>query len=71
MSNSFINLTESTFPFVINKKLANLLKIVRNNGVAKPGQIATNIGGNFKPNDVNACIGLDSLENGFKNKKWC
>tara|TARA_B100001013_G_scaffold294933_1_gene195219 strand:- start:7423 stop:7893 length:471 start_codon:yes stop_codon:yes gene_type:complete len=37
MSNSFINLTESTFPFVINKKLANL------NGLNDLGELTTNI----------------------------
>lgn len=63
------NMIYGGFCVTNNKKLANLLKIVRNNGVAKSGQIATNIGGNYKPNDVNACVGLDSLKNGFKNKK--
>lgn len=63
------NMIYGGFCVTNSDKLANLLKIVRNNGVAKSGQIATNIGGNFKPNDVNACIGLDSLANAFRNKK--
>ncbi len=63
------NMIYGGFCVTNNNKLAALLKIVRNNGVDNSQQIAKNIGGNFKPNDVNACIGLNSVQNGYKNKK--
>ena len=63
------NMIYGGFCVTNNAKLAKLLRIVRNNGVDNQAQIANKIGGNFKPNDVNACIGLDSLKNSFKNKK--
>ena len=52
MSNSFINLTESTFPFVINKKLANL------NGLNDLGELTTNIKVKFKIDIISKCLFL-------------
>tara|TARA_Y100000816_G_C26089290_1_gene575358 strand:- start:780 stop:1862 length:1083 start_codon:yes stop_codon:yes gene_type:complete len=63
------NMVYGGFCVTNNLKLAKLLKTIRNNGVDNDKQIANSVGGNFKPNDLNASIGIESLNSAFRNKK--
>ncbi len=63
------NMVYGGFCVTNNNKLASILKTIRNNGVNNPHQIANNIGGNFKPNDINASVGIHSLKLSNQNKK--
>ena len=63
------NMVYGGFCVTNNNKLASILKTIRNNGVDNAYQIANKVGGNFKPNDLNASVGLASLKNAFTNKK--
>ena len=60
------NMVYGGFCVTNNNNLAKSLRKIRNNGVDNDIQIATAKGGNFKPNDLNACVGLFSLS--IKNK---
>ena len=48
-----------------NKNLAKELIKIRNNGVDNDFQKPTGIGGNFKPSDLHAVVGINSI-NSFK-----
>lgn len=63
------NMVYGGFCTTNNNKIYKDLKRVRNNGVDNEHQITTSPGGNFKPNDLNASVGLYSLKNCEKNIK--
>ena len=63
------NMVYGGFCTTNNNKISSTLKKIRNNGVDNTFQVATTAGGNFKPNDLNASVGIYSLKVCEKNKK--
>jgi len=57
-----LNMIYGGFCVTNSKSVAKKLRSIRNNGVDNNFQIASSIGGNFKPNDINASFGLSSID---------
>jgi dTDP-4-amino-4,6-dideoxygalactose transaminase len=57
-----LNMIYGGFCVTNNKDIAQNLRTIRNNGVDNDLQIASSVGGNFKPNDVNVMFGLNSID---------
>jgi len=56
-----LNMIYGGFCVTNNNNIAKHLRTIRNNGVDNNLQIASSIGGNFKPNDINVLFGLNSI----------
>ena len=63
------NMVYGGFCATNNDKIYSDLKRIRNNGEDNEYQITTSPGGNFKPNDLNASVGMYSLKNCETNIK--
>ena len=62
------NMVYGGFCVTNDTKLANQLIKIRNNGVDNHFQKPTGIGGNFKPSDLHAVVGINSIKS-FNNIK--
>lgn len=63
------NMIYGGFCVTNNNKLAKELRKIRNNGVDNEFQKPTGMGGNFKPSDLHAVVGIKSINSFNKIKK--